>query len=150
MRTFVCLAVLIASTVGQHFNGGHSSWYCTTLGNEDCSTHELDERCGTDGRTYRNMCAMGQAHCADHSIDQQHTGACVTITTTKSPQEVVHGSAIVLDFQCVMLSHRDCYDTVNEKICGTDGRTYPTFCEYEKARCTHRDLHVAHLGDCSV
>ncbi|KAL4224143.1 hypothetical protein ACF0H5_017596 [Mactra antiquata] len=151
MKYVVCLTVLIAAVCGQNFNGGDAGWYCGILGNEDCSTHHLEELCGTDGKTYRNMCALGQAHCVDNGINKQHNGSCTTAaTTTKSPQEVIHGSQVILDFQCVILSHRDCTDVVGEKICGTDGITYPTFCEYEKARCTHRNLHVASLGDCSV
>ncbi|KAL4224140.1 hypothetical protein ACF0H5_017593 [Mactra antiquata] len=151
MKILVCLTVLIAAAVSQNFNGGDASWYCNILANEDCHTHHLEPRCGTNNVTYRNMCALGQAHCFDNSISQQHNGSCVTIvTTTKSPQEVIHGSEVILDFSCIALSHRECTDVVGEKICGTDGITYPTFCEYEKARCTHRNLHVAHLGDCSA
>ncbi|KAL4224139.1 hypothetical protein ACF0H5_017592 [Mactra antiquata] len=151
MKPVIGLAVLITAVCGQNFNGGDARWYCNILGNEDCTSHHLDPRCGTNGVTYRNMCALGQAHCVDHSINQQHDGSCVSmLTTTRSPQQVVHGSEIVLDFQCVMLSHRDCFDTINEVICGTDGITYPTFCEYEKARCTHRNLHVASLGHCAA
>ncbi|XP_045173512.1 four-domain proteases inhibitor-like [Mercenaria mercenaria] len=146
---FILSLLFIVSFCQQNWNGGQGDWYCSMLMNEDCTLHHLHERCGTDGITYRNMCDIGQAHCRNNVTNQLHEGPCIQSTsTTRSPEEVIHGSAIILDFQCTLLSHRECEFAYYEKICGTDGRTYPTFCEYEKARCTHRDLHVAKFGDC--
>merc|ERR1711909_149124 len=151
MLKLLTLAVALAAVRAQNFNGGDAQWYCGILGNEDCSTHPVDEKCGTDLVTYTNGCELGKAHCKDTNINQYKDGPCSNRTyTTLSPQEVVHGSQVILDFQCAALSHRDCVNAFNEKICGTDGRTYANFCEYEKSRCTHRNLHVAHLGDCSA
>ncbi|XP_045172987.1 four-domain proteases inhibitor-like [Mercenaria mercenaria] len=151
MKFVFCLAFFISAAFCADFNGGDGQWYCGILGNEDCMTHHLEERCGTNGVTYRNMCALGKAHCSDGTISQAHTGPCInTVNSTRSPQEVVHGSAVILDFQCILLGHRGCEPAMNEKICGTDARTYMNFCEYEKARCQHRDLHVAKLGDCNA
>ncbi|KAH3885169.1 agrin-like [Dreissena polymorpha] len=145
--------ILLCATVAnaQNFNGGDSTWYCGILANENCSIHIAEPRCGTDLITYTNMCALGQAHCKDTTVNQLHMGPCGDGgTTTRSPEQIVHGSELVLDFQCAVLGHRGCEPAINEKICGTDGITYQNFCEYEKARCMHRELHVAKLGDCSA
>ncbi|XP_060571720.1 serine protease inhibitor dipetalogastin-like [Ruditapes philippinarum] len=144
MKLVFTLAFLVSAAFCQD-----AQWYCGILGNEDCMQHNVEERCGTNGVTYRNMCTLGKAHCADTSINQAGMGAC-NATATKSPAEVLHGSQVILDFECVMLSHKYCVPSATEKVCGTDARTYANFCEYEKAKCTHRDLHVAKLGDCNA
>ncbi|XP_060571721.1 agrin-like [Ruditapes philippinarum] len=150
---FILSALFAVACCQQNWNGGQMDWYCGILFNEDCQHHNLHEKCGTDGITYRNMCDLGKAHCRNNVTNQLHDGPCAlgpTSTTRRPRRSSLHGSEIVLDFQCVLLSHRDCQPAYNEKLCGTDGRTYRNFCEYEKARCTHRDLHVAKFGDCNA
>ncbi|XP_052797577.1 agrin-like [Mya arenaria] len=149
MKIVLVFASFAVAAYGQ-LSGGNSDWYCNILKDEHCEQHIYEPRCGTDHVTYRNMCAFGKAHCQNDTINQLHVGPCDLMSSTRSPEQVIHGSEIAMDYQCVLLAHRVCEATLNEKLCGTDGVTYPTFCEYEKSRCQHRDLHVAKLGDCNA
>jgi len=142
------LAIGIVSVVnGQFMN-------CDWVLNRDCASYAgQPQECGTDGITYENICPFAKAHCNDNDLHILHHGACVgaEVSTTVSPGGTtvssVLGQEAVLDFFCTQLSHREC-DTDMDMICATDGFTYFNYCEYDKHRCTHRDVHVDHFGPC--
>ncbi|XP_067670697.1 uncharacterized protein [Haliotis asinina] len=69
-----------------------------------------------------------------------------TLPTTGSTVPVMTLSP--LDIICRAIMHFNCPSTP-EPVCGSDGKTYPNECEFEKARCTHRHLHVASFGPCN-
>ncbi|XP_053374883.1 agrin-like [Mercenaria mercenaria] len=148
----VCLAIFAGAVQCQvPTKDPYSEFICHRLENEVCTSHKVDERCGSDNVTYRNGCELGKAYCANDHIHQAHKGPCTNDPhATRSTEEVKHASEIMHEFECIYLSHRSCEPAVNEKVCGTDGYTYPSFCEYQKAKCTHMDLHVAKIGDCTT
>ncbi|XP_037551435.1 SPARC-related modular calcium-binding protein 1 [Nematolebias whitei] len=43
-----------------------------------------------------------------------------------------------------------CSRTVGKPVCGSDGRSYETSCELQKARCRDKSLTLAHRGRCQV
>ncbi|XP_052802796.1 agrin-like [Mya arenaria] len=146
MKTEVALFCLFAvqGVFGATFY--RCSW--VTEASVDCDTFQDDVTCGTDGVTYRNKCEFSKAHCLNKALDLKHPGACSTAPggTTVNP---VAGGDVVFDFLCTSLSHKDCPTEVS-KVCASDGRTYTNFCEYEKSKCTHRDLTLVTYGDCSL
>ncbi|XP_045171155.1 serine protease inhibitor dipetalogastin-like isoform X2 [Mercenaria mercenaria] len=112
-----------------------------------CDRFITDSYCGTNIVTYNNRCEFTKAHCKDPSIDLLHVGDCSDLDiATATP---VPGNEVIVDFFCTSLSKTNC-PTEIEKVCATDGRTYNNYCEYEKAKCTHRDIGVASYGDCPV
>ncbi|XP_017271054.1 SPARC-related modular calcium-binding protein 1 isoform X1 [Kryptolebias marmoratus] len=43
-----------------------------------------------------------------------------------------------------------CSRTLGKPVCGSDGRSYETSCELQKARCRDKTLTLAHRGRCQV
>ncbi|KAM4724151.1 SPARC-related modular calcium-binding protein 1 isoform 4-T4 [Anableps anableps] len=43
-----------------------------------------------------------------------------------------------------------CSRTLGKQVCGSDGRTYETNCELQRARCKDKALTMAHRGRCRV
>ncbi|XP_052801414.1 agrin-like [Mya arenaria] len=117
----------------------------------DCTTYSAMQECGTNGITYANRCYFAKAQCNDSSLHILHDGPCTTAesSTTPSPGSGVDGETAVLDFFCTALSHRDCPTDVKQ-VCGSDNWTYVNYCEYDKQRCTHRDLHIQNFGACAT
>ncbi|XP_053375643.1 uncharacterized protein LOC128547324 isoform X2 [Mercenaria mercenaria] len=110
---------------------------CAYVLTRDCAfVATFSNVCGTDGTTYRNNCFLARAYCSDNTIHKAHEGPCATPTTTPSP---VHGSQVALDIFCLDLIYIKC-PAGGSQICGSDGTFYDNICEFDKARCFHRDL----------
>ncbi|KAL4239100.1 negative regulation of serine-type peptidase [Mactra antiquata] len=112
---------------------------------DDCVRFISGSYCGTNIVTYNNKCEFSKAHCADPTIDLLHEGDCTDADIATAMPSA--GNVVIVDFFCTSLSKEDCPTSVS-KVCASDGRTYLNYCEYEKAKCTHRDLSVASFGDC--
>ncbi|XP_045209792.1 agrin-like [Mercenaria mercenaria] len=116
------------------------------IASTDCSRFSDDITCGTNLVTYKNKCEFSKAHCADNSINLKHYGPCNGADgTTSSPVDAA-GAEVVFDFMCTSLSHISCTPG-GSKVCASNGRIYENYCEYEKAKCTHRELNVL---DCQI
>ncbi|XP_025092681.1 agrin-like [Pomacea canaliculata] len=56
-----------------------------------------------------------------------------------------------LDSVCRIISGYHCDDYFQlDQQCGTDGITYNNMCEFSKAHCQLRNLHIAHTGVCET
>ncbi|XP_011413255.3 follistatin-related protein 3 [Magallana gigas] len=158
---FLAPVLLISVASAQFFNFNT----CASILKEDCYQYGSNPECGSNGVTYRNRCDFSKAHCDDKSIHVASHSACPTTTvpppTTAPPGGVVtshplpstlapilHGSEAVLDFFCFNLAFKAC-DAASNPVCGNDTITYTNPCEFEKARCTHRSIHIVHYGNCS-
>ncbi|XP_046559787.1 ovomucoid-like [Haliotis rubra] len=146
LRVAVVLGLLSVSSAQLFPDGWFGSQFtCRLYQQRDCSRYTKHEECGTDGVTYDNRCYFTQARCKDSVIDVAYYGACDKRTITGGP--VLSGEEAVLDFFCQELSHEDC-PADKDEVCATDRVTYDNFCEYEKEKCTHRDLHIITFGQC--
>ncbi|ESP04729.1 hypothetical protein LOTGIDRAFT_237263 [Lottia gigantea] len=54
-----------------------------------------------------------------------------------------HGTSI-----CAFIGNADCSIFAPHTVCGTDGKTYNSKCDFSKAHCISADLHVVHNGTC--
>ncbi|XP_071093233.1 follistatin-like [Haliotis cracherodii] len=145
MLRAIVIAALVAvcsSQLGDLFG----SFACRRYQYRNCDYEREHQECGTDGVTYRNLCAFTKVRCGGKKIDIAFRGSCDKRPTTGGAG--VSGEEAVLDYFCIELSHEKCPNET-ETLCGSDGKTYANLCEYEKTKCTHRDLHVADFGACS-
>ncbi|XP_041379000.1 agrin-like isoform X2 [Gigantopelta aegis] len=142
----LCFAVSSAFIFHSSGSGSSSVNSCSRYLSMNCNEFGHDKECGTDGTTYDNRCAFTQAKCRGQDIHVAHKGECTGLKPTGPP--LLTGEKAIQDFFCLELAHENCPGGV-EKICGTDGFTYLNMCEYEKARCMHRELHVRKFGECT-
>merc|ERR1712179_437509 len=142
LLAIVCALCLQGSLARDYYR---CSWI--TSPTIDCSTFTDQPTCGTNLVTYKNKCEFSKAHCADKTIDLKHLNACTD--ADKPTVDPVAGAEVVFDFLCSSLSHTTC-PLEESKVCATDGRTYSNHCEYEKAKCTHRDLEVVSYSECTA
>ncbi|KAK7088749.1 ovomucoid-like [Littorina saxatilis] len=63
------------------------------------------------------------------------------VVAAKPPQDPV-------DRTCQLIKDYHCDFFNPDPRCGTDGVTYSNMCQFSKAHCQVRELHVAHDGHC--
>ncbi|OWF36377.1 tomoregulin-2-like [Mizuhopecten yessoensis] len=173
--TFIKLVAVVACIAA--CSAQSSNWFdsisCRYIEARDCYKYGDSPECGTDGVTYRNRCDFSKAHCDNRDLHVYAYTSCANVTlpggspSTVAPVTVtpggnggvvtsmpavtsppfLSGSEAVLDFICLEISHEKC-GTESEPICGSDFRTYDNACEYQKAKCTHRELHVLTYHNC--
>merc|ERR1711860_48363 len=51
---------------------------------------------------------------------------------------------------CSYILKTDCYNYGTYPECGSNGVTYRNRCDFSKAHCDDKNLHVAHYGDCKA
>ncbi|KAK6172747.1 hypothetical protein SNE40_016344 [Patella caerulea] len=144
----IIILLVAFSAVNCQINGRLGSHFCRVLLERDCNLFPEVPECGTDGVTYINQCDYTRARCQGVYTDIAHKGSC-TPTSTNQTMPGFNGDQAALDYLCIQLSHEECPTTIDE-VCATDDVTYQNMCEYEKQRCTHRNLHVKTTGVCST
>ena len=75
--------------------------------------------CGSDGKTYSDICALKNAQCHDPSLTLVHEGCCA----------------------------KPCTPTYHP-VCGSDGETYFNQCVMKWKKCYDPFLTLAHEGEC--
>ncbi|XP_029988986.1 follistatin-related protein 3 [Sphaeramia orbicularis] len=121
----------------------------------DCSHISLKHAvCGSDGRTYKEECALLMARCMGHpDLEVMYQGEC-----KKSCSNVVcPGTHTCVTDQtnsahCVMCRTTPCPIPMpsEQPICGNDNITYPSACHLRRATCfLGRSIGVRHYGHCN-
>ncbi|XP_060063352.1 four-domain proteases inhibitor-like [Ylistrum balloti] len=107
-------------------------------------TSQYSPVCGSDHHTYSNLCRLQIAECYarlnGHHMTLSHSGSC-------SSSSAHHTS---YNYACDSI----CDDEVTDgEVCGTDGVTYDSHCDFDNARCLaqqqHGSLSIRHTGQCT-
>ncbi|XP_023860484.1 follistatin-related protein 3-like [Salvelinus fontinalis] len=121
----------------------------------DCTNISIKHAvCGSDGKSYRDECALLMARCKGHpDLEVMYQGEC-----KKSCSNVVcPGTHTCVTDQtnsahCVMCRMTPCPIPLKSEvpICGNDNITYPSACHLRRATCfLGRSIGVRHYGNCS-
>ncbi|XP_053308487.1 agrin isoform X3 [Spea bombifrons] len=103
-----------------------------------------DPVCGSDKRTYGNMCELESTACAlKKAITVKHKGPC-------DPCGKCQFGAICEAETGRCVCPTECVPST-QPVCGTDKKTYSSECELHVRACTQQtDLQVAAQGDCKT
>ncbi|XP_030372681.1 agrin [Scaptodrosophila lebanonensis] len=96
------------------------------------SSKSNDKLCGTDAKTYNNECELAHATCL-RGVNLAHIGPC---TDLNSPTK-----------DCGDACTRA--DLAQQPICGSDGNTFSSMCEFKRRTCNLRVVPVS-LKNCAL
>lgn len=107
--------------------------------------------CGTQGKY-----TMYSSPCLDAGQSKCRLERAQALEQAKKPQEAVFVPECGEDgsFTQFLISDRDppcnphCPRTQPKPICASDGRSYESMCEYQRAKCRDPALAVVHRGRC--
>ncbi|XP_075980949.1 follistatin [Anticarsia gemmatalis] len=109
--------------------------------------------CAVDGRTYAGACALRRAACErGRALPLAYRGPCIANATCASitcgaGQRCVAGGAS--GARCV--SCGACGAAARRQLCGSDARTYPSWCRLQRAAChIGRVVDPLHTGPCKA
>lgn len=114
--------------------------------------------CGTDGRSYRNLCRLKKRACRRRRSANLAVAYYGTCQTSCHSITCPSGKHCLLDQNlrphCVRCT-RKCStanainQTARRKVCGTDGITYPSVCHLREAACRRgKAIPLAYRGTC--
>ena len=138
-RIFFCPAVIEAKN-GRKINKGKD-------GNRPCNK-KLKPVCASDGKTYSNLCLFNNAKCKANKtggiLEIKAQGPCQN-KTAKGIKERAKCSTGLAD--CVEIG-----DSTKHSVCGSDNKTYQSFCFFRIARCQakqkNNNLTALYKGEC--
>ncbi|XP_060604815.1 follistatin-like isoform X1 [Ruditapes philippinarum] len=109
--------------------------------------------CGENGKTYRNTCELRADICkTGRSIRISHFGKCLeneTCRTLKCPHKTTCLVSALNDKPVCMNCPARCSHALNFTICGTDKRTYHSYCNMILSGCQSGIfLSTKHRGKC--
>ncbi|XP_039277061.1 serine protease inhibitor dipetalogastin isoform X1 [Nilaparvata lugens] len=101
---------------------------------EDCfCSKEINHVCGTDSKTYQNLCILNCRSRDTKDLKVKHHGACKTskVVSTKDKTST------------------DCFCSKEmNHVCGTDLKTYQNLCILNCHSRDTKDLKLSHMGHC--
>ncbi|XP_072027454.1 serine protease inhibitor dipetalogastin-like isoform X2 [Amphiura filiformis] len=130
--------------------GRQRASYCRKI-RRNCGNLPAGRVCGSDGKTYKDICKLQRANCKSPSktITKVADGPC-----KKRPTKPATGGTSGMSQQCQRVIRRCPKQFKQGECCGTDDITYPNECELHRYRCRQgmnlRQLRVAHPGPCEV
>ncbi|XP_017782638.1 PREDICTED: ovomucoid-like [Nicrophorus vespilloides] len=134
--------------------------------------------CGSDGRTYGNLCGLKCEQRTDATLTLAYHGECKAVVEKRSEElcvctddlrPVCGTDAVTYDNQCLLGCARRndasvfvLYEGACKKfqkpvyictleyfpICGSDGHTYGNKCDFDFNRRTKANLHFVKYGEC--
>ncbi|VDI16397.1 Hypothetical predicted protein [Mytilus galloprovincialis] len=147
---FILVVLIIQVFVSPCNTRALTRYYCELADRINCRARDEARTCGSDGKTYYNMCALNIATCDHPRLHAVHSGPCPTSSTITDIPSVPtqDGLQAAYDIVCLDLFHHNCLLERSFQLCGSNKATYINLCEFDKARCTHRNLHVVKYGPC--
>ena len=113
--------------------------------NRRCSVESAERVCGSDSKSYRNLCEMRDVSCRiNQTITPAFYGRCDQKDLCSNL--VCPKYSICQKGTCVCES---CENVEKELICGSDGRNYKNECEMRKQSCEQmKNIVRRHYGTC--
>ncbi|KAH8257263.1 hypothetical protein KR038_006235, partial [Drosophila bunnanda] len=96
------------------------------------SSKRNDKLCGTDAKTYNNECELAHATCL-RGVNLAHIGPC---TDLNSPAKDCGDACTRADLE-------------QQPVCGSDGNTFASMCEFKRRTCNMRVVAVS-LKNCAL
>jgi follistatin len=125
--------------------------------------------CGTDGRSYRNICRLRKRACRrkSNNLSIAYSGTCQSKSLNSSSFENKIGSFAAscdkikcpsgmhclldqnLSPHCVNCSKKCSDNPKRREVCGSDGLTYPSACHLREKTCRKgKAIPIAYKGPC--
>ncbi|XP_033105666.1 agrin-like [Anneissia japonica] len=124
---------------------------------EECPQPTVNDFvCGTDGTTYSSACLLRKLSCINGiRLIIAHRGRCYNDTVQlPTPNKIVGPNGIPLGRLDTRNNtcHKKCQlPTKRDKVCGSDGLTYPSKCILKRSAClSNTDISVVHKGRCKT
>ncbi|XP_020299873.1 agrin-like isoform X1 [Pseudomyrmex gracilis] len=127
-------------------SSGEAKCVCPKCKNSVKDSTEVKKVCGSDGVTYDSECALKRASCVNQTL--------ITISY-EDDCKLCEGMECKYGARCVAgecVCPEACPEASGEPVCASDGKTYPSECEMQRASCDKDSklalLHVIFYGDC--